>query len=259
MASPFYPPDDRLNKPSLFYPHRKPIGNLKPNISGKYTVADYDFLFTEYSSDTIYPLGKKENGLTAITPLWDMDYHGVQGMFAGGNDNRFEITSPLLSTSTGDGLGDFTCLVYGYFVRESIQRYPLCQRLNAAPTSQFALSLNQGNVAGTVNFFTYSTSTTDLSVVNGLPSSGWYVFVIKRKANNLFIYRDGIEIGNVSGVIRAVWGSATDFAFGARPTSPLYPMNGSILLSRLFNSAVNDAEIYEISKNPYGFLSVNRG
>ena len=246
-------PDKRFDYPQAFQFGVRPPGELKIDHSHPLAISDYDYVFSQGRGDTITDLQRKLV-LTATTPLWTSDYHGVCGDFTATDANKFKATASPIVTSDGAGDGDFAILVAGYFVRESTQDTAIQQRGGSSPFSSAGIIINNGGAAGDVAFQTTNLIASDIIVTNALPSSGFYIFVGARVGTNLTLYRNGLEIGTASLTARDVLDGSQEFAIGGHGNFTSNAFNGQQHLVRLFNRNVTAGQVYKMSTDLYGHM-----
>ena len=248
--------DKRFDYPQAFQFGVRPPVNLRIDESHPLAISDYDYVLSQGRGDTITDL-QGQLALTATTPLWTTDYHGVCGDFTATDANKFDATAEPIVTSDGVGTGDFAMLVAGYFVREATEGRAFQQRIGSGDFNSTTFSINEGGTAGTIGFLTSGGggATSNYTVANAFSSDSFCVFAVSRVGQFSSIYKNGIKLGtSTSQTVRDITVAGQDAAIGGTAAATSLPLNGRIHLVRLFNRALTDGQIYKMSTDLYGHM-----
>jgi hypothetical protein len=173
------------------------------------------------------------------------------------------ISSPSdyapITTSSGDGLGDFTMAVLARPVSNATRTTMFRKRSSGSQNCGLFANCNspingnaQGNVAFGVRNGTSNNSLTAASQIDG----GWHLWVGVRSGGNLVLYRDGVSQATASSAaLDATEGSSRTLELGGAAhaqTTVFY--QGEAAGAWAWNRALAADEVARFTNAPFGLL-----
>lgn len=192
-----------------------------------------------------------------------VDQYGHSVRSATGQTN-LEWNSEFFKTSDGGGLGDFTALIVANPATSgsgAVQHiFSHKNDAGGAPYGQFifAAHMNPSSGAyasGNATFFTYSSTAVGVAAA-GATDGEMHVWGIRRKGNDHYLFKDGIQLATVNNFARDVVQGTTRYtAIGSRGNGTTEGYDRDAAFVQGWDRALSDDEILERSRT---VLSVYR-
>lgn len=168
-----------------------------------------------------------------------------------------EWNNQFITTSSSDGLGDFTMVVLANPAASNDNiEHIFCQKNDAAgaPYSQCLLAANStfgaSALSGSFAFFTYA-NTFSAVAAEGAVDGDWHVFIGVRRGTSHELYRDGALVASAGLTVKNISQASRYTAIGSRGNGTTESYARDVACAYGFDRALSVSEIKSISENPW--------
>lgn len=176
---------------------------------------------------------------------------------------NLEWAAQFVTTSTGDGLGDFTVAVYANPAASgSAVEHVFAQKNDAAgsPFAQCALlahaDAGAGFSSGSFSFFTFNGGSSAGAAASGVCDGDYHWWKGIRRGNQHELYKDDVLIATSSSAARGITQSATRYtAIGSRGNGTTESYTRQAVAACAWNRALS---IGEVASNPWKLWTATR-